>query len=115
MNEGGHLASITSDGIKEYVEEGINVRGLSNIWIGGTDIRQEGIWKWTDNRPWEFTSWNGGQPNNWGGNEDCMQWSATHGWNDASCNREYRFLCGKNTHSGKKLPGLNIFFALGVF
>ena len=117
MNEGGHLASITSDGIKEYVMEGMNIKGLNVIWIGGTDIHQEGVWQWTDNMPWEFTSWIGGEPNNAGGNEDCLQWHAAHGWNDAPCEYQvpYRFLCSKKTHSGKKLPGLNIFFALGVF
>jgi len=100
VNEGGHLASITSDGIKEYVMEGMNIKGLNVIWIGGTDIHQEGVWQWTDNMPWEFTSWNGGQPDNWGGNEDCLHWYAARGWNDAPCNNEYRFLCGKKTHSG---------------
>ena len=112
MNEGGHLASITSDGIKEYVMEGMNIKGLNRIWIGGTDIHQEGVWQWTDNMPWEFTSWNEGEPNN-NNNEDCLQWSTAHGWNDAHCYNAYRFLC--ETHLGKKLPGLNIFYALGVF
>ena len=72
VNEGGHLASVTSDAINEYVMEGMNIKGLNRLWIGGTDIHQEGVWQWTDNMPWEFTSWDQGEPNNSGGNEDCL-------------------------------------------
>ena len=100
VNEGGHLASVTSDAIEEYVMEEMNIKGLNAIWIGGTDIHQEGVWQWTDNMPWEFTSWYGAEPNNKGGNEDCLEMVQGGGWNDQSCHEEFRFLCSKKTHSG---------------
>ena len=106
MNEGGHLASITSDDIKEKVVEGMNRKGLDRIWIGGNDKNEEGVWKWTDDRPWEFTSWAQGEPNNLT-NEHCAEMGRDWGlkgvgmWNDLPCHHELGFLCGKKTRSGK--------------
>ena len=97
-NEGGHLASITSEAIKEYVVDGMNTKDLKNIWIGGTDKEEEGVWKWTDNRAWEFTSWAGGEPNDHGNTEHCLEMVLGWGWNDVGCPGEKRFLCGKKTH-----------------
>merc|ERR1712013_330035 len=74
----GHLASVTSDTIHQYVLEGMKRRNLDFVWLGGTDKDKEGTWKWTDRSPFEFTNWPWGEPNNWIGNtpnepdEDCM-------------------------------------------
>merc|ERR1711902_7886 len=102
--ENGHLATITSEAINQYVLEGMNSRGLSNAWMGGTDIDEEGTWKWTDSSPFEFTFWHSGEPNNSGGNQHCMtQWN--HGqkikWDDRRCSNSLTFLCSKRKSSGK--------------
>ena len=102
VNEGGHLASVTSDAIKEYVVEGMNIKGLHDIWIGGTDKQEEDVWKWTDNRPWNITYWSQGEPNNVNNAENCLVMWVGGGWNDFSCLRDRRFLCGKNIQTGKK-------------
>merc|ERR1711962_11697 len=95
----GHLASVTSDTIHQYVLEGMKNRSLDFVWLGGTDKDKEGTWKWTDGSPFEFTNWPKGEPNNWIGDtpnepdEDCMHmdrlgltwlgWEAGRGkWND---------------------------------
>merc|ERR1719167_1866224 len=72
QQENGHLASITSEAINQYVMEGMNIRGLGWTWVGGNDIDEEGTWKWTDGSSFQFTFWYSGQPDNHGGNEDCM-------------------------------------------
>jgi hypothetical protein len=41
------------------------------VWTGLNDMRKEGEWEWSTGQPAEFTSWNEGEPNNWGGREDC--------------------------------------------
>ena len=73
----GHLASVTSDTIHQYVLEGMKKRGLDFVWLGGTDKVKEGTWSWIDGSPFEFTNWSRGEPNNWKiepnePDEDCM-------------------------------------------
>ncbi|MGH0136320.1 UNVERIFIED_CONTAM: hypothetical protein FKN15_021726 [Acipenser sinensis] len=51
-------------------------------------------WKWShqgDN--YTFHNWDYGQPNNGGGDENCVTMSKTGGWNDFSCNNQLPFLC----------------------
>ena len=99
INQGGHLASVTSNSIKTYVVEGMNRNNVDNIWIGANDCMQEGDWKWVDNSRWDFSSWGGGEPNNawWnGGNEDCAAMGRDGAWNDILCKFELDyFLCSK--------------------
>ena len=69
-------------------------RGLGYAWFGGNDIEEEGVWKWTDNTPWDFTNWVPQEPNDLDGNQDCLQinWS----WDDAGCWVNKPFVCSKN-------------------
>ena len=86
MKMGGHLASITN---AEENEQVARIAGERSVWIGG--IRKgEGNgpgadhWYWSDGRPWTYTSWAGGEPNNHGGSENRMQLYGHHSglWND---------------------------------
>ena len=78
---GVHLASVTSDAIMGHLLGRMKEKGLNNIWIGGTDKDQEGVWKWTDNMPWEFTAWLKGEPNNdvhqTDGGQNCLEMDYT--------------------------------------
>ena len=109
----GHLASVTSDTIHQYVLEGMKKRGIDFLWLGGTDKDEEGTWKWSDGSPFEFTNWLWGEPNNWIGNEldeDCMhmdnfaRWESDNEgklrekngkWNDLRCDKKLHFLCAQ--------------------
>lgn len=43
--------------------------------------------------PLPLADWHEGEPNNWDGNEDCVEF-VNDGWNDNSCAREKRkFVC----------------------
>ena len=92
------MASINTNAIQEYVEDEMMRRGLDRAWFGGNDIEEEGVWKWTDHTPWEFTNWAHGQPDNFHGIQDCLRlhldWNGH--WDDGSCAAETPFVCSKN-------------------
>ncbi len=83
---GGNLASITS------AEENEQVTRIANgnvVWIGG--IRKgsgngpgANHWYWSDGRPWTYTNWHPGEPNNYGGVENRVHlgWHTARTWND---------------------------------
>lgn len=52
-------------------------------------------WKWSDDTCWSYTNWNVGEPNNGGGNEDCMATAggSTSVWNDLDCALPLPYLC----------------------
>ncbi|XP_058869015.1 macrophage mannose receptor 1-like [Acipenser ruthenus] len=55
-------------------------------------------WKWShqgDN--YTFHSWNYWEPNNWGGDENCVVMSKTGGWNDYGCHFQLPFFCCEGT------------------
>ncbi|XP_026766632.3 C-type lectin domain family 10 member A [Pangasianodon hypophthalmus] len=84
-------------------EEQQFVSGLRrNLWIGLTDIEQEGQWKWVDNTSLESGYWMNNEPNNVQyrfGDEDCAQVvslsPAISSWNDFPCSSGLYGLCEK--------------------
>ena len=103
QQKNGHLASITSNSINQYVFEGLTSRGVVGFtWLGGNDIDKEGTWRWTDGSAFEFTAWYLGEPNNkirgpYVNGEDCLHVPdpADHRWNDYFCGQPSAFICGK--------------------
>ena len=94
--EGGHLVSVTSKAINEYIVDGKNQRKISSLWVGGTDKKEEGIWTWTDCSSFKdhtFTAWAQHQPSN-GKDQDCVD-HRSKSWNDVECSGEKAFLCTK--------------------
>jgi len=97
----GYLGTITSSEENAYISSRVDGDG----WIGASDAASEGDWKWlsgpeTGTSFWsgdafgsvvsdEYANWNGGEPNDSGGNEDCAQYySETGRWNDVFCGGE---------------------------
>jgi len=91
--QAGYLATITSAAENTFLGTLFN-----DGWIGGTDQATEGVWVWADGpeagqqfwsggpggtatAPFNFASWNSGEPNNSGGNEDFAHYQGGN-WND---------------------------------
>ena len=62
---------------------------LKTIWLGGTDINDEGNFEWNDSNKSlvknGYQRWTIGQPDNFD-NEDCMEMLKNGYWNDQNCN-----------------------------
>ncbi|HET6881463.1 MAG TPA: lectin-like protein [Pirellulales bacterium] len=85
---GGHLATIGSEAENDFVlvlaKSGISKLGdLDGIWLGATDERQEGDWRWLDGEKVVFNKWGPGQPNNKQGAEHyLLLWLSKERWAD---------------------------------
>ena len=86
-HEGSHLASV----LREDEQKEVSLSSVSDLWIGGSDQEEEGIWKWTDKSVWDYTAWDVGA----GQEEDVQNCLYTQGmvWNDASCDATRAFIC----------------------
>lgn len=97
---GAHLTGINSEAENNFVAFMIGGEWdrRTDAWHGYNDQGTEGTWRNVDGSPSSYTSWNGGEPNNSGNNEDCATTNEGNRgkWNDARCNdnRKY-FVCEK--------------------
>jgi len=104
---GGHLASINSAAENNlvyslYVSKG--GRSAGAMWIGQADDSGliagagEGHWRWSDASDRVYGAWSPGEPNNWGGNQDCaVMWKNDRSWDDQGCGTSYPFVCSADT------------------
>ena len=101
-NKSGHLASVTSNAINDYVVDGKKKRDINRLWIGGSDSEAEGTLRWADCSPWEFTLWKQGEPNGKWEAQNCLNY-IDHGsrWDDQECKNPERFLCSQTICSDK--------------
>nr|XP_002120905.3 macrophage mannose receptor 1 isoform X2 [Ciona intestinalis] len=89
------LLSITSPKEQAWIAGRINVV-TTVMWLGMSDITVEGNWAWSDGYPLVYLNWRAGQPNSYGGNEDCGAIITRNGlWGDTPCSRHLSFICKK--------------------
>ncbi|XP_042620421.1 CD209 antigen-like protein E [Cyprinus carpio] len=70
-----------------------------SVWIGLSDREQEGNMKWVDNSTLKQGFWLQGEPNSYGGDEDCIELNPEkhnlNNWNDRSCSNTRKWICEK--------------------
>lgn len=92
-NLGGGLVSIHDQYQHNWLSDtaaSLNVG--DEWWIGLDDTYEEGVFRWNDGSTVDYTNWNTGEPNDWGGNEDCGE--LTRGiWNDLPCDYSIGYIC----------------------
>uniref|UniRef100_H2YKL9 C-type lectin domain-containing protein n=1 Tax=Ciona savignyi TaxID=51511 RepID=H2YKL9_CIOSA len=106
------LLSITSPKEQAWVAGRINIV-TTVMWLGMSDITIEGNWGWSDSSPLIYLKWRAGQPNSYGGNEDCGAIITRNGlWGDTPCSRHLSFICKKkdetkaiNQETTTSIPG----------
>ncbi len=85
MGMNGYLATVTSAGENAFIAN--LSANAGSAWLGGTDGRVEGQWRWIDGPEagnlFTYTAWAAGEPNNYGvENYVATNWSAPGNWND---------------------------------
>ncbi|KAK9976534.1 hypothetical protein ABG768_021739 [Culter alburnus] len=88
---GADLIIINNKEEQDFVQK--NIRG-SLVWIGLTDIDEEGTWKWVDGSTPTFRFWLTNEPNGQRG-ENCAVVHSTI-WADYRCSIAYPWICEKN-------------------
>ena len=81
-------------------------------------MQAEGSWKWADCSPQEFTLWASGEPSNYLGTPNCLNYhpAEDHLWDDQLCAVPARFLCSQIICSNKSESdtwSLTTFAAIG--
>jgi hypothetical protein len=83
---GGHLVSITSQAEQDWVFSTFLSRRGRTFWIGlAREYNGGPFQRWASGERYGFSAWNRGEPNNWGGNEQCTHILDNNRWNDLPC------------------------------
>lgn len=104
---GAHLT------VLETVDELIWMKGYRTFlpelnqrsWVGGYKKGGKWVWKGQESdSEMQFTDWGVGEPNNSGGDENCLNLFGDHynkvtrafKWNDGNCEVKHNFICEKH-------------------
>ena len=92
---GGELATVKNRQQQEEVYKLAARFELYTVWLGASDRISEGKWMWWDGSNLDFTKWQGRNPDNTEGNENClhMHVHSGGGWNDIPCEHSNSFVC----------------------
>ncbi|KAK7799486.1 hypothetical protein U0070_022610, partial [Myodes glareolus] len=89
---GAKLVVIKSGEEQSFLQQSAKKKG--GAWMGLSDIKKEGKWRWVDDSPlktWKY--WSPGEPSG-KNDEDCAEFS-DNGWNDSVCFLEKFWICKK--------------------
>ncbi|XP_018938014.2 C-type lectin domain family 4 member E-like [Cyprinus carpio] len=94
-DRGADLVIINTEEKQRFISSLVSER----VWIGLSDRENEGNMKWVDNSTLKQGFWLNGEPNNQGGNEDCIELMPSNpvlnNWNDLPCSVERKWFCEK--------------------
>ena len=78
----------------KYIQCTCFVIHIPAYWMGGSDRGQEGVWRWaTSGSSMNYTNWYPGQPDSFGGNQDCLAIDSSGPWHDLPCSVYLRYIC----------------------
>ncbi|KAL4231645.1 hypothetical protein ACF0H5_009224 [Mactra antiquata] len=93
---GAHLAEVNSAAENEFLAK-VNIDVIGTMWLGGSDMDMEGVWKWHTSRQYfTFKKWRYTEPNG-GRKENCLHFyghqRALGEWNDIPCDHSLQYVC----------------------
>lgn len=92
VRDGGQLA------VPRTLEENQAIFALrsqvnQHTFMGINDIQKEGDFRDPSGVAIRYVNWRAGEPNSFGGNEDCVEMWDDGGWNDENCLSRRFFIC----------------------
>ena len=94
---GSNLAVLNSKAELREFPQLLKSAGASQpyLWIGlYRDPKNERQWLWVDGSTVHFTFWDTRQPDNFGSNEDCVEFRLkSKKWNDRHCSHSLPYIC----------------------
>ena len=90
QRDGGHLASILSEEDQQEVKAVANT--TKYVWVGGSVLSEERVWRWSDGSPWAYAWWRDGYSKR-GKPHNCLQMFADGQWGDSNCGYSSAFVC----------------------
>ena len=105
IQEGGHLTSVLSIEEVRFIRCMQDPASIHKTWIGAKRIGSN--FQWTDGTSFDFENWNTGEPNNQGGEENCIEVDSDPGkdwhdrWNDVPCTNKRNYVCKKKPVGGE--------------
>ena len=99
INQGARLfeprSKATNKLVSDKSKEVFNGRHNNKFpWIGINDRNTESQFVYTSSGERIIISnWKSGEPNNYGGNENCVHFDFNEVWNDDLCSKHFYFIC----------------------
>jgi hypothetical protein len=85
---GGGLASVTDEVTHNFIK---NIAPKIQLWLGSSDEKTEGKWRWENGAVMQFAGWLKGEPS--GGREENYVYVVEGGWRDAGSQERHGFIC----------------------
>ena len=109
QNYGAGLAIIRDQAENDAMFSAIraSTSSVKRAYFGYTDRQQEGNFVWDDGQNYNYINWQQGQPNSYGGNEDCAEigYFDEGKWNDRACELQSFFFCDVREY--EEQPAMN--------
>ncbi|KAL3836018.1 hypothetical protein ACJMK2_021471 [Sinanodonta woodiana] len=92
--QGADMVSITNKEEASLIQGLVRSSGRDQIWIGLSDLDEENSYKWSDSSPLTYTKWQVEEPNDYNGQEDCVEYYLySDTWNDNNCYKAMAYIC----------------------
>ncbi|KAI4898408.1 hypothetical protein NFI96_023066 [Prochilodus magdalenae] len=92
-NAGGKVALPRNQQENQKLAGLLHIISSSYMFIGANDQVTEGRYVDSEGRAVEYFKWNQGEPNNHGGNEDCVVINKEGFWLDVGCESSFHIAC----------------------
>nr|XP_039269898.1 uncharacterized protein LOC120344668 isoform X2 [Styela clava] len=102
---GGNLVSVHSLDEQAFLVGRATKVDIQQMWIGLIQEAVGGYYVWVDQTQLVYTNWWGGEPNDFSGQESCVQMDHNYGqWADSNCGIVNGYICKKTVGSVPSEP-----------